>query len=82
MGLVAAIDKVVENWGSLRQAAENNRSGTNGLKQGHCANLKDACELVKSAWDKVTSETIINCYIKADCFPMAIRKKLMLNWLH
>ena len=77
MGLVTAIDSLVENWHERRKEAENNRSGTNGLKQGHCANLKDACELLKTAWDKVTSETIINCYIKADCFPMNIRKSLM-----
>ena len=57
--------------------AENNRSGTNGLKQGHSANLKDACDLVRDAWNKVTSEVIINCYIKADCFPTDIRKSLM-----
>ena len=77
MGLVTAIDDAIDNWEERRKVAENNRSGTNGLKQVHCANLKDACELLECAWDKITSETIINCYIKADCFSINIRKSLM-----
>ena len=30
--------------------------------------MKEAIELVKEAWDKVTSKTIVNCWIHAGIF--------------
>ena len=75
--MVRMLNDLVEHWEERRKDAENNKSGLNGLKQGHYAHLGDAVVIIQEAWGVITDETIKNCWIKADCLPAMLQRELM-----
>jgi len=75
--MLQMLDDLVEHWEERRKSAENNKSGLNGLLQGHYAHLGDAVLITQQAWDVITDETIKNCWIKANCLPATLEQQLM-----
>lgn len=75
--MVQMLNDVVDHWEERRDAAEHNKSGTNGLLQGHYAHLGDAVMIIDQAWGGITDETIQNCWIKANCLPAGLQEQLM-----
>ena len=57
------------NLVELRDNANKAKKGRKGLKVGCSANLLDASRLTSRCWDRITEETIVNCWRHADCLP-------------
>lgn len=65
--LLRLID-AIDQWEAVRDVAKKTKRGHVGLGQGGSANLLDTAEIIHDVWtNKTPAETIINCFIKADC---------------
>lgn len=73
--LMSEYSELVPNWEKVRSLKA--KQGFNGIHNGRGANLHDACRLLNAAWKEVSSETIINCTIKAQCLPSHVDRALM-----
>jgi len=65
----AAVSALDQEW------RQNSRSCCQQT-YGFSANLNDACAISNACWEAVTPETIVNCMIKADCFPEIVAKQI------
>ena len=50
----------------LAREVAANRNGSFGVKHGRPPHLMDAAELSVQAWDAISSESIKNCFVKAN----------------
>ena len=50
----------------LKKAGSCLRRGAAGVEYGHPAHLLDAANYVKTSWDAITAQTIMNCFKKAE----------------
>jgi len=62
--VVASLDKWVE---SARPAPRVPRGGALGV--GGQAHLLDAARIIRAEWDKISTEQLANCWLKADVLP-------------
>jgi len=62
--VVASLEKWVE---SARPAPRVPRGG--GLGVGGQAHLLDAVQIIRTEWDKISTEQLANCWLKADVLP-------------
>lgn len=75
--LLESYDSIINDWAAVRELGKLKKAGARGIKYGYTANVNDACELSKECWDAITSDTVINCMIKADCLPDVILNKIL-----
>ena len=47
------------------------------FKDDYAVNMIDALELISACWNKVNKETVINCFIKANCMPSTHVNEIM-----
>lgn len=64
--LVMKVLDVVENWEERRTQGKSQRKGCAGLMFGYPAHLLDAADLIFDGWQKFSTETIVNCWLKCN----------------
>jgi hypothetical protein len=67
--LVVKLLDAVENWDQLVQLQPLQPHGCKGLEHGYKPNLMDCAKISADCWDEVSSETIMNCWIKSNILP-------------
>ncbi|PXF44914.1 Tigger transposable element-derived protein 6 [Gracilariopsis chorda] len=75
--LLRKILSTVEDKKQLRQAAKNMKPGMKGLDEGHDLHMLDVTELLRSAWESVSSRTVARCWTKADILPRCMQADLV-----
>ena len=53
----------------LQEKAKSAKKGQKGIKLGCNANLLDASRITYKCWDRLTSETIVNCWNHSKILP-------------
>jgi len=67
----------LENWDSARESARLLPNGCRGVAEGCSPHMLDVLEIAKAAWDGVTRETIMNCWVKSTALPMSVQTELL-----
>lgn len=66
-----------QNWKQIREDGAKKPDGYRGLKDGYAVNMLDALELISTSWKQVSKETVVNCFIKANCLPPIHMNEIM-----
>ncbi|PXF48393.1 Jerky protein-like [Gracilariopsis chorda] len=75
--LLRKILSTVEDNKELRQAAKNMRPSMKGLDEGHDPHMLEVTELLRSAWESVSSRTVARCWTKADILPRCMQAEIL-----
>jgi len=75
--ILDTVDSLLPNWKQIREDGAKKPDGYRGLKDGYAVNMLDALELISTSWKQVSKETVVNCFIKANCLPPIHMNEIM-----
>jgi hypothetical protein len=65
---------LVKIWQAAQKAKNQQlKPGFGGLADGWGVNMLDACLLIADAWEKITCQSVINCWVAANLLPQRLQ---------